>query len=315
VRKPPPAPKPLKREKKLELAEHATQDQLLAVSLEVGRGKQVDTLRAHFLLSTAPHYRRHVLEAASPNLEELVDSELAYANRVEEVRVAIERMTAEDKVQEADQEQHRRHDQPEGAARARRSERLQPPLTPADGLQSEQGQAIYAKILEEGYYVWSNAFQPSPELLAEANGAVNARKATNIFNSPSEGEHTRRSMLYVSDRLSSKRPYTTRFMEEWVVSFGNEFGYQANSWVWLYSETQCRTQSPHTDYTVDALWRHQDRAECMMPCAAVFSLQEGTALHVWPGSHKPALTERIHPKRVELPPGEGSAATTTVRLT
>ena len=301
--------KPLRRPKQLELGEEATGEELQSLALQVSGGKEKDFFRAHFLLTAAPHYRPHILEDAHPNLEALARSEFAYANRAEEVRAAKALMEEEDRKEKACEKhpaKQRRGSNQRHEAGARQSERLMKPLTPDAGLKTDRARAIYGGLLHDGYYVWEDAFPNAAELWAEAEQSFARHKRT-IFNSPSEVNKTRRSMAYLSQCPAGSVPAATALTEAWGNTFIREFGYTTDSWVWLFSEPGCRSQHPHTDYRVNYEWRRRADAGYMMPLAAVFSLEADTALHVWPGSHQPSVSERIYPKRIALPPGTGTA--------
>jgi hypothetical protein len=243
-------------------------------------------------------------------LEALAQSEFAYANRAEEVRAAQAVMAAEDKEEETGEMQppkqcgsNLHHE----AGPARQSERLKDLLTPEAGLRTDQARAIYGKLMQDGYYVWENAFRNTAELMVEAEQAYARNQAVTIFNSPSEVNRTRRSMSPLSQSPPGSSPRTAALAVEWAQLFEAEFGYMTDSWVWLFSEHHCRSQHPHTDYEVNSEWRRRAEAGYVMPLAAVFALEAETALHVWPGSHKPGVSQRIHPKRISLPPGTGTA--------
>jgi hypothetical protein len=114
----------------------------------------------------------------------------------------------------------------------------------------------------------------------------------------------RRLQTAVNDVELDKCLGARNLLRYWSKLFKTKFGMTATNWVWVYGEKGVRTQTPHTDLPWDSNAVSAQESGHLSPLVALFGLQEGAHIILWPGSHRADLQDRIAPVRVDIHPGQ-----------
>jgi hypothetical protein len=156
-------------------------------------------------------------------------------------------------------------------------------------------------INEIGYVLLEKSFSPNMRLLKQSQ-ALAARPGSIVFNS--DLGLSQRTQHKIPEDETSYANHCTEFAKFWTSAFETKWGRNARGWVVLHCRAGCRAQEPHADFPLTGdLRRARVRTGRTLPLVALFGIEEGSSVNVWPGSHRNGLRDRIYPECVPVPPG------------